>query len=143
MSPSSPAVNNSSNWSTTRTRRGGAPAAAPAGPPGPGSAPRPVAVRAACSASIGASSGAADSDRYTDTGSAPAISARCIASSRSGLAVGRITRRGHRSDPGPSAPAASRGINPARSSEDLPDPDSPATSSIPAPSSRSASRRTS
>ena len=86
-SASSPAVNSSSNWSTTRTRRGGAAAAAPAGPPGPGSAPRPAAVRAACSTSIGASSGAADSDRYTDTGSAPAISARCIASSRSGLAV--------------------------------------------------------
>lgn len=102
-----------------------------------------MAVRAACPASIGASPGAARSDRYTDTGSAPAISASTIASSRSGLAVGRITRRGHRSDPGPSAPAASRGSNPARSSEDLPDPDSPATSKISAPSSRSASRRTS
>ena len=136
-------MNNSSNWSTTRTKRGGVPAAALDGPSDPGSAPRPAAARAACSASIGASSGAANSDRYTDTGSAPAISAKPIASSRSGLAVGRITRRGHRSDPGPSAPAASRGSNPARSSEDLPDPDSPATSRIPAPSSRSASRRTS
>jgi hypothetical protein len=73
----------------------------------------------------------------------PASSAKAIASSRSGLAVGRITRRGHRSDIGPSPPAASRGSNPALSSDDLPDPDSPATSRIPAPSSRSASRRTS
>jgi hypothetical protein len=102
-----------------------------------------VAVRTACPASIGASSGAAASDRYTDTGSAPAISARAIASSRSGLPAGRITRLGHRSDPGPSAPAARRGSNPARSGEDLPDPDSPATSTIPAPAGRSASRRTS
>ena len=90
--------------------------------------PRPAAVLTASSTSIGASPGAADSDRYTETGSAPAMSASCIASSRNGLAVGRITRRGHRSDPGPSAPAASRGIKPALSSEDLPAPDSPATS---------------
>ena len=94
------------------------------------------------STSIGVSSGAADSDRYTETGSAPATSARCAASSRNGLAAGRITRRGHRFDPGPRAPAASRGINPALSSDDLPTPDSPATSKIPAPSSRSARRRT-
>ena len=59
------------------------------------------------------------------------------------LAVGRITRRGHRSDPGPRAPAASCGISPARSSEDLPAPDSPATSSSPVPSSRPASHCTS
>ena len=133
-SASPPAVNNSSNWSTTSTSRGGAQAAASAGPPGPGVRDsRPAAVLTACSTSIGASPGAADSDRYTDTGSAPATSASCIASSRNGLPVGRITRRGHRCDPGPSAPAASRGINPARSSEDLPAPDSPATSSIPGP----------
>ena len=117
--------------------------AASAGAPDSVAGPRPVAVLTASSTSIGASPGAADSDRYTDAGSAPATSASCIASSRSGLAVGRITRRGHRSDPGPSAPAARRGINPARSSEDLPAPDSPATSRIPVPSSRSASRCTS
>ena len=107
------------------------------------SATRLAAVLTACSTSIGASPGAADSDRYTDTGSAPATSASCIASSRNGLPVGRITRRGHRCDPGPRAPAASRGINPALSSDDLPAPDSPATSSIPVPSSRPASRCTS
>ena len=139
-SSSSPAtVNNSSNWSTTSTRRG-AQAAASAGPPGPEAGPRPAAARTASSASIGASPGTAESDRYTDTGSAPATSASAIASSRTGLPVGWITRRGHLSDPGPSAPAASHGINPARSSEDLPAPDSPATTSIPAPSSRPASR---
>ena len=137
--PASP-VNSSSNWSTTRTNRGGSQAAASTGPV---PAPRPAAVLTASSTSIGASPGAADSDRYTETGSAPEISASCIASSRSGLAVGRITRRGHRSDPGPSAPAASRGIKPALSSEDLPAPDSPATSKMPAPSSRPASRRAS
>jgi hypothetical protein len=142
-SASPPAVNSSSNWSTTRIRRGGGHAAASSGRPGPEAGPRLVAIRTACSTSIGASSGAVDSDRYTDTGSALATSASCIASSRSGLPVGRITRRGHRSDPGPSAPAASHGINPARSSEDLPAPDSPATSSMPAPSSRPASHRTS
>ena len=101
-----------------------------------------MAVLTACSTSIGASAGAADNDRYTDTGSAPATSASVIASSRTGLPVGWITRRGHLSDPGPSAPAASHGINPARSREDLPAPDSPATSIRPAPSSRSASQRT-
>ena len=140
-SPSSPAVNNSSNWSTTSTRRGGRQTAS-ADPPGPGIGPRPVAILTACSTSIDASSGAADSERYTDTGSAPAISASCIASSRSGLPAGRITRRGHRCDPGTRAPAASHGINPARSSDDLPTPDSPATSRIPGPSSRSTSRYT-
>ena len=132
------AVNSSSNWSTTRTRRGGWPATS-AVPP----APRPPAVRTACSTSIGASSGAADSDWYAETGSTPEMSASCIASSRSGLAVGRITRRGQVCDPGPSAPAARPGSNPALSSEDLPVPDSPVTSSIPGASSRSASRRTS
>ena len=141
LASSSPAVvNSSSNWSTTSTRRGGAATAASAEPPGPGAGPRPAAALTASSTSIGASPGAADSDRYSDTGSAPATSASVIASSRTGLPVGWITRRGHRCDPGPRAPAASHGINPALSSEDLPAPDSPATSSTPVPSSRPASR---
>ena len=136
FSASPPTVNSSSNWSMTRTRQGGAGAAVSASEPDSESATRPAAVLTACSTSIGASPGAADSDRYTDTGSAPATSARCIASSRNGLPVGRITRRGQLCDPGPRTPAASRGINPALSSDDLPAPDSPATSSIPVPSSR-------
>ena len=56
-----------------------------------------------------------------------------MASCRNGLPVGRITRRGHRSDPRPRAPAASCGINPALSSEDLPAPDSPDTQQHPRP----------
>ncbi len=102
----------------------------------------PTAFRTACSTSIGAWPGAADSDWWTDIGSAPAASASFIASSRNGLSVGRITSRGQRWDPGPSAPAASRGISPARSSDDFPAPESPASSSIPVPSSRQASFRT-
>ena len=60
--------------------------------------------------------------------------------SRRGLPVGRITRRGHRSDPGPSAPAATCGTNPARSSEVLRRPRLPGHRRIPVPSGRSASR---
>ena len=136
------AVNTSSNWSTTSTRRGGAAAAASAGPSDPGSAPRPVAVLHRL---------LDQHRRLTRRRRQRSVQrhriraryfAQQIASSRSGLAAGRITRRGHTADPGPRAPAASRGINPARNSDDLPDPDSPATSSIPAPSSRCESRRT-
>ena len=125
-----------------RTSRGAA-AAASAGPSDPVSATRLAAVLTACSTSIGASPGAADSDRYTDTGSAPAMSASRIASSRNGLPAGWMTRRGHPCDPGPRAPAASCGINPALSSDDFPAPDSPATNSIPVRSSRSPTHRTS
>ena len=139
---SSPEWNNSSNWSTTRTSRGPTMAVPLSVASVLSSGLRPVVALTARSTSSGVSSDAADSDLYTPTGSRSAMSARCLASSRIGLSVGRITRRGHFSDPGPRAPAARLRISPALSSDDLPAPDAPTTRSIPPPSRRSNRRCT-
>ena len=50
-----------------------------------------------------------------------------------------MTIRGHRSDPATCWPWAKIGSSPARSSDDLPDPDAPVTTTIPPRLTRAAS----
>ena len=74
----------------------------------------------------------------------PARDAIRVASSISGRRPGVIKSLGQAQDPrAGSAPAATAGSNPARSSDDLPDPDGPSTISSPGRASCSPARATS
>lgn len=67
-----------------------------------------------------------------------------VASSITGRRPGVIRSLGQAEDPrAGSAPAATAGSNPARSSDDLPDPDGPSTVSSPGRASSSPARATS
>jgi hypothetical protein len=87
-------------------------------PVGPVSVPRPAAVRTACSTSIGASPGAADSDRYTETGSVPAsrpaallvAAADCPRAGSPAAATARTPGPGHRPPAAASARVQQRGL---------------------------------
>ncbi|MBA2323845.1 MAG: hypothetical protein H0V92_07495 [Pseudonocardiales bacterium] len=61
--------------------------------------------------------------------SARALGATCFASSFSGAAVGVKIRYGQDAEPGASSPPRILGSTPAANSEDLPDPDTPDTTS--------------
>ena len=77
------------------------------------------------------------SPRRTADASVPASSATRSASSSSGAWVGVNTTDGHDAAPGADASPAARirGNSPARSNDDLPAPDTPDTTSSPAPAS--------
>jgi len=81
--------------------------------------------------------GAPSSSRRTAAASVPASTPARKASSSSGALVGVNTTRGHHAAPGTagSPPARSRGSTPARNSDDFPAPDTPDTTSRPAPPS--------
>ena len=110
-----------------RSRCAVAPSGSPAGPRG--------RARAAWRAVSANPAGSASSPRRTAAASAPASGATRTASSSSGARVGVNTRHGHDAASGADASPAPRirGSTPARSSDDLPAPDTPDTTSRPAP----------
>ena len=122
-------VNSCSNWSTTSNSRrpGFESSGSSAGPLG--------CARAACRTVSANPAGSASSPRRTSAASVPASCATRTASSSSGARAGVNNRHGQDADPGADASPAprSRGSTPARSSEDLPAPDTPDTTSSPAP----------
>ena len=100
--------------------------------PGPGGG-----ARAAWRAVSANPAGSASSPRRTAAASAPASTATRSASSSSGARPGVNTRHGHDADSGADASPAPRirGSTPACSSDDLPAPETPDTTSRPAPCS--------
>ena len=123
-------VNSCSNWSTTsnsREDRSAEPAESPAAAPGCASAAwRAVSANPA---------GSASSPRRTAAASTPASPATRTANSSSGARAGVNNRHGQYAAPGAETSPVPRilGSTPARSSDDLPAPDTPDTTSGPVP----------
>ena len=108
-------------------------------PPGPceAAASPPGCASAAWRAVSANPAGSASSPRRTAAASAPASRATRTASSSSGARAGVNSRHGQDAAPGADTSPVPRirGSTPARSSDDLPAPDTPDTTSRPAPSS--------
>jgi hypothetical protein len=113
-------------------RQGLAALAAPSSPSPAGGGGR---ASAACRAGSANLAGSASSPRRTADASVPASSATRSASSSSGALVGVNTTHGHHAAPGATASPSARtcGSTPARSSDDLPAPDTPDTTKSPVP----------